>query len=322
MLETKECVRCRRTLPVSEFKPNRRTVDGLQVYCKDCAVDMNIRDCSKRVKEVKKTYLYDSKYNKKKEMTIKEIAEKFETNENVIYSNRSKKQRMQRRYYVIDENIPLSDIKRFYASYEIKDEVWKEIEGSYGEYLVSNYGRFKKIYNKYPKGKFLLPYYTKKRNVDENKQFIKVKFQGVYKEYSVARLVAYHFVDVFYEFDKLVSTSKDSKYKNCSYDELVVYHKNGLIYDNYSENLEWLDRKDLAKKTAYKGNWKGSIAAIDAQTGEVIGIYRTTREAEANLYVSRQAISDSLNNKRKTNIACGKYIFKYEDDLYKSKVMI
>lgn len=46
------------------------------------------------------------------------------------------------------------------------------------------------------------------------------------------------------------------------------------------------------------------------------------REAKANLYVSRQAISDSLNNKRKTNIACGKYIFKYEYDLYKSKVMI
>lgn len=80
-----------------------------------------------------------------------------------------------------------------------------------------------------------------------------------------------------------------------------------------------VSKKREAKKTAYKGNWKGSIAAIDVQTGEVIGIYRTTREAEANLYVSRQAISDSLNNKRKTNIACGKYIFKYEDDLYKSK---
>ena len=94
--------------------PNRRTVDGLQVYCKDCEIEMEIKASKKR--EVKKTYLYDSKYNKKKEMTIKEIAEKFETSENVIYSSRSKKQRMQRRYYVIDETTSLTDIKRFYAS--------------------------------------------------------------------------------------------------------------------------------------------------------------------------------------------------------------
>ena len=39
----------------------------------------------------------------------------------------------------------------------------------------------------------------------------------------------------------------DKASKN-EFDDLVVIHKNGLLYDNYHGNLEFLDRKDFRKK--------------------------------------------------------------------------
>ena len=33
---TKVCTKCKRELPVSSFGPNKRSSDGLKVYCKDC----------------------------------------------------------------------------------------------------------------------------------------------------------------------------------------------------------------------------------------------------------------------------------------------
>lgn len=35
-METKKCLRCDRTLPVSEFTVNRARADGLQGYCREC----------------------------------------------------------------------------------------------------------------------------------------------------------------------------------------------------------------------------------------------------------------------------------------------
>lgn len=35
-METKECLRCDRRLPVSEFSVNRARKDGLQGYCREC----------------------------------------------------------------------------------------------------------------------------------------------------------------------------------------------------------------------------------------------------------------------------------------------
>lgn len=33
---TKDCRRCRATLPITEFGPAKNTVDKLQVWCKEC----------------------------------------------------------------------------------------------------------------------------------------------------------------------------------------------------------------------------------------------------------------------------------------------
>lgn len=258
-------------------------------------------------------YLYDPRYNLKTETSYEKLAKLFEVSKNCIASYKSKKIKLHKKYYVIDDNTSLKQIKELYAKEVFKNEVWKEIEGSGGEFFVSNHGRFKRIYKSYPEGKLLLPYFVKTRKCNKNKQFIKVKFQGVYKEHNVARLVAYHFVDIYYTTDSVIRKTKAEKYKHYDYDELTVYHKNELVYDNSACNLEWLDREDLAKKTAHKSKTKGTIIAKCAKTGEIINYFRSTRDAANHLYVSKQAVSDSLNHKWKTNIVGGTYIFEYED---------
>lgn len=259
-------------------------------------------------------YLYDPRYNLKTETSLEKMCKLFrKTKGDLKYYYKSKGKKINNKYYIIDENTSKKQLKEFYSKEVFKDEIWKTIEGSEGQFIISNYGRFKRIYKSIPEGKFLLPYYIPARNRNKNKQFIKVKFKGIYKEYTVARLVAYHFIDIYYTNDKVIKKSKDEKYKYYTYDDVTAYHKNGLVYDNYAGNLEWLDRYDLAKKTAYKGRTKGTIVAKDAVTGEVIDYFRSTRDAEKHLYVSRQAVSDSLNKKWKTNIVAGTYIFEYDD---------
>lgn len=258
-------------------------------------------------------YLYDPRYNLKTETTYEKLQQLFGITKGNLYYYKSKQNKIHKKYYLIDENINLKQIKELYSKEIFKNEVWKEIEGSEGKFLVSDHGRFKRIYGNKPEGKFLLPYFVKTRKCNKNKQFIKVKFKGIYKEYNVARLVAYHFIDIYYTRDSLIRKSKADKYKYYKHDELTVYHKNEIVYDNSACNLEWLDREDLAKKTAHKSKTKGTIVAKDATTGEIIDYFRSTRDAEKHLYVSKQAVSDSLNRKWKTNIVAGTYIFEYED---------
>ena len=255
-------------------------------------------------------YLYDARYNLKTETTYKKLSELFEIDQSILSSYKHKKRKVRRRYYIVDDKTTTKELKELYIKEKFDNETWKVIEGSDNTFLVSNYGRFKRIYKNSPKGKLLMPYYAnRKTNVNKHKQLVKVKFKGVYREQNVARLVAYHFVDIFDP-----SGSKSIKYKNYTYDDLVVYHKNEVVYDNYHDNLEWLTRKDLAKKTAHKNRRGKTIIAIDAETNEIIDYFNSTRHVANNLPVSKSAVSDSLNLRWKTNVVGGKYIFKYEEE--------
>lgn len=256
-------------------------------------------------------YLYDARYNLKTETTYKKLSGLFGIKQNVLSSYKYDKRKIRGIYYIVDDKATTKELKSLYIKEKFENEVWKVIEGSDDTFLVSNYGRFKRRYKNSPNGKFIMPYYiNRKTNTNKHKQFVKVKFKGVYREYNVARLVAYHFVDIFDP-----SGSKYVKYKDYTYDDLVVYHKNEVVYDNYHNNLEWLTRKDLAKKTAHKNKKGRTIIAIDAETDEIIDYFNSTRHVADNLPVSKSAVSDSLNFRWRTNIVGGKYIFKYEEDI-------
>lgn len=261
-----------------------------------------------------KLYLYDARYNRKIETTYDEARRILSTNKACLQKCKDNMEKVKGRYYIIDDNTSKRDIKKLYSKEVFKNETWIPIEGSDNSFLISNYGRFKRIYKSCPQGKFVLPYFIfRSCNKNKNKQYVKVKFKGIYKEYNVARLVAYHFVDIYYEEYNSIRRTKDIKYKNYSYEDLIVYHKNGIVYDNCHTNLEWLDRDDLNKKLSNLSINGRSIIAIDANTGEIIDYYKSTRHAAKHLPVSKGAVHDSLSNKWKTNVVGGRYIFKYDD---------
>ena len=260
--------------------------------------------------------LYDAKYNMKKHTTYEQIADLLRVEAKSLYIYKFKRVKLPGiKNYILDENATKNEFRELYEKEKFKNETWKEVEGSDGQYLISNYGRFKRIYKSSPEGKFVLPYFVKGRGKygdSDNKQFIKVRFRGKYDDYYVSRLVAYHFVDIFYDSDG-IGAGKPIRYKNYEFDDLVVIHKNGLLYDNYHGNLEFLDRKDFRKKVAKINKLKHGteIVCKDSETGKILGYYSSTRDAAKDLYLGKTTVYNGLKSGK---IVAGRYKFERVQD--------
>jgi hypothetical protein len=101
----------------------------------------------------------------------------------------------------------------------IKDEEWKEIEGSEGIYFVSNYGRIKSFTRNKTKGRIMKFAQVKGFNT------INLKLYNKYKTYLVHKIVANAFLE------------KASP--ACTF----VIHKDWKISNNQISNLEWVTRE-------------------------------------------------------------------------------
>lgn len=155
-------------------------------------------------------------------------------------------------------------------------EEWKQIENT--KYEVSNLGRFRK---KNKKGyRYIKPF--KKHN----SYVIKVND----KEKNCSRLVAHYFIRALKS-------------------EEVVHHKNHLQFDNFYRNLEILTRSELGKRTGYISKSKRVVLV---EGGEIKRMYRSGRECERKLFLSRQTISDYCNNRTKKKM----YNLMWEDDYF------
>ena len=182
--------------------------------------------------------------------------------------------------YLIDENTSKKQLRTWYELVKFDNEVWKQYDETY---LVSNYGRIKKLYKKYPNGKLMLPYI-------KHDKWMVVKIHK--KEIEVHKLVAKLFLDNPYNYP-------------------CVYHKNGILYDNYHCNLEYISRQELGCRTANQNKYYKTIIAIDNDTGEIVNWFKSSRAVEKELYINRQSVLNNLNGKTK-NVAGGKYSFIYE----------
>lgn len=158
---------------------------------------------------------------------------------------------------------PISEKEKIY-----KDEIWKKILNS--KYEVSNYGRFRKLY------KYNYRYLKTFRK--GSLQIIKLTIAGIGKDYNVGKLVVESFV------------------RKLNDDE-VVYHKNGIISDNQLSNLEITTRSEAGKRTGWQSCRK-SVVMLDSD-GIIEKIYKGTRDAANNLFISRQTVSDYCNKKVK-----------------------
>lgn len=156
-------------------------------------------------------------------------------------------------------------------------EEWKPIEYD-TRYQVSNFGRFrKKLKNGY---RYLKPF--RKHNI-----FI-VKIKD--KEINCSRLVANYFI------------------KQLSPDERV-YHKNKLEFDNHYKNLKILSLKELGKRTGYISKSK---RVVEVKDNEIVREWRSAREVEKTLFISRQTVCDYCNKKVKKPM----FNLMWEDDYF------
>lgn len=167
-------------------------------------------------------------------------------------------------------------------------DLWKDIKGYEGRYQVSYEGKIRSIY-KNGKTRELTPYI---KNHGRKILQIGLSKNGVKKEIPVHTIVAQAFI----------GEPKAGQ---------VVYHKNGLIRDNWASNLEYIDRKTLGEMTG-PGSRRKSVAKINAD-GEIVAVYTSARQAAKENFMSYQTIVDRCNRKVKSPFAPDGYAYAWED---------
>lgn len=90
----------------------------------------------------------------------------------------------------------------------------------------------------------------------------------------------------------------------------VLYHKNGNRLDNWINNLGYMSREALGRKTG--GQSRKAVLKINT-CYEVIEIYRSARQAARENFMSYQTIIDRCNGKVKKKVAPDGFIYRWED---------
>jgi hypothetical protein len=231
--------------------------------------------------------LYDPRTNILTETNYMYLVDLTGMKRSHLATNKAKKSKITKiNCYLTDNEVTLKQRKIWYELQSYHNETWKTIHGSNGRFLVSNYGRFKRVYKKHTG--YLLPFLRKESGYLQ----IKVMFNGKYGTYKISNLVALHFV----------GGPKPGE---------VVFHKNGIITDDFSGNLEYISKSSLGKKTGFKSKSK-AVVQLDIHTLDVLEEYRSAREAGRKNYISYQAVLDNCNHK--TKVCCGNFLFMFADE--------
>lgn len=169
-------------------------------------------------------------------------------------------------------------------------ESWRNIPGYNGKYQVDMEANVRRVY---PSGqtRAMTPYHKKM----SGSQRLVVKLtddDGKAKEVILLQIMAKTFLGP-------------------APDGCVPYHKNGCQSDNYIQNIEYISRKELGKKTGSKSR-RQSVVKIDL-LGEIVDVYSSAREAARKNYMSYQTIIDRCNGKCKSAFAPDGYAYAWED---------
>lgn len=182
------------------------------------------------------------------------------------------------------------------------DEIWKDIEGYEGLYQISTMGRVKslprinlcvdKTYIR--KGKVL------KGSPDKDGYLcVHLSKGGAQRKFPIHRIVAKHFI------------SNPQKYGQ-------VNHKNEIVDDNRSENLEWCDcayniryGTGIKRRAKLQTNRHGSKKVLQfTMNGEFVREFPSTMEV-VRVYGFRQShINECCLGKAKSSYG---YIWKYAE---------
>lgn len=169
-------------------------------------------------------------------------------------------------------------------------EIWKQIDGYNGKYMISNCGNVKRIY-KSGKSRLLNPYIKKTSN---NKRYVvHLAIDGKTKEVQIISLVASHFIG-----------KKPDGY--------IPIHINGVQSDNFVNNIKYVTLKENGLLTG-RNSRRRPVVKIDSN-GEFVEFYSSARECARNNYMSYQTVIDRCNGKVKSVFAPDGFAYAWDDD--------
>lgn len=144
-------------------------------------------------------------------------------------------------------------------------EVWRDITGYEGIYQISTAGKIRN------RTKAVRTFTRKKK---KSRRYVNLTdADGVRKQYPVAKLIAKTFLD--------------------QPEGTVVYHKNGVLSDDWVGNITFSTQEELGKTNGGKSRRK-PVAKIDS-TGEIVEIYPSVAQAAKKNYLSEQCVKDRCN---------------------------
>jgi len=161
-------------------------------------------------------------------------------------------------------------------------EVWKDIHGYEGLYMISNKGCVKSL-----RRDLIL-----KANTSARYAFVSLRVKGKTSYPRIARLVAGAFIK-----------NPDNK--------PLVNHKDGNKLNNVVTNLEWCTRSENQLHAYETGLQKGfhySRAVLQIKNGKTIKQYESIKKASMDTGIDAGSIGHVLRGYRKT---AGKYQWSY-----------
>ena len=184
-------------------------------------------------------------------------------------------------------------------AYYPKDEplnFWKDIPDTHGIYQINREGEVRKVFKT---GK-VTPIKPQHDSTVKKPKVVRLTVNGKRKEYTISRLM------------KLTWMPKQPE-------GTVVYHINGDKSDSHLENLGYIKRHDLGKRTAHRA--KGQAVFKIDKDGNEVDIYRSARAAAKENYMSYQAVIDRCNHKTKNEFALCDYSFRWSKELEKYELV-
>jgi hypothetical protein len=174
------------------------------------------------------------------------------------------------------------------------EDIWRDIQGYNGKYQVSRLGDVRRVLDN---GSYraMTPYRKsgqKHKAILRERQFVKLTINGKAKEVAMLKIVQETF---------LGAAPKNT----------VPYHKNGLVTDNRADNIGFISRQELGRKTGGNTRKKRTVFKINSK-GEIVDIYKSARQAANENNMSYQTILDRCHNKVKKAFELDGYNYQFE----------
>ena len=180
---------------------------------------------------------------------------------------------------------------------KILDNEWRDVPGGQGFYQINREGQVRSWRcsrgNRFSKKPRLLSSFVRKKGRRGQARFVKITdAQGKSKDVKVLSIM----VDVWLGGQR---------------DGMVPYHKNGDLDDNSINNIGFISREQLGKKTGAMSR-RRTVAKVD-RFGNVIAFYPSARSAAKANHMSYQTVNDRCNGKVKNPFELDGTTYRWDD---------